>query len=188
MGGEIMLKMNRWLFFYNNVGIIIGLLTLSGCATQSVTMIQQPFEYDKYRTVQITPCVNRTDYKGTHDLATEATRTFNNKVRESGVFEIVPDAKFVLTCDIERFEEGSALKRWAMEGGATQAQVVVMVWQKPDDRLLGTFRAEASVKFGGLYTIGADHYIFGAAFNDIVKQLKSWVQANEPRGPVGSVK
>jgi hypothetical protein len=151
-------------------------------------MIQQPFEFDRHRTVQITPCIDRTDYKGTHDLATEATRTFTNKVRESGLFEIVPDAKFVLTCDIERFEEGSAVKRWAMEGGATLAQVVVMVWQKPDDKVLGTFRAEASVKFGGLYTIGADHYIFGVAFSNIIKQLKAWVKGDEPGKPEGSVK
>lgn len=168
---------------------IILILFLMGCATQSATMIQQPFESDKYRIVQITPCVNRTDYKGTHDLPTEATRTFTDKVRESGLFEIAPDAKLVLTCDIERFEEGSAVKRWVMEGwGATQAQVVVMVWQKPDDKVLATFRTEAAVKSGGLYTIGADHYIFGAAFDDIVKQLKAWIKGNEPGKSVGSVK
>ena len=183
-----MLKMVRWLFLYL-IGIVTGLLVLSGCATQSATMIQQPFESDKYRTVQITPCVNRTDYKGTHDLAAEATRSFTNKVKESGLFEIVPDAKFVLTCDIERFEEGSAVKRWVMEGwGATQAQVAVMVWQKPDDKVLATFRTEAAVKSGGLYTIGADHYIFGAAFSDIIKQLKAWVKGDEPGKPEGSVK
>ncbi len=168
--------------------LIILILFLTGCATQSATMVQQPFESDKYRTVQVTPCVNRTDYKGSHDLVTEATRTFTNKVRESGLFEITPDAKLVLTCDIERFEEGSAVKRWAMEGGATLAQVVVMVWQKPDDKVLATFRAEASVKFGGLYTIGADHYIFGVAFSDIIKQLKVWVKGNDPEKSVGSVK
>lgn len=174
---------------YHVIVIVMGLMVLSGCATQSATMIQEPLEYDKYRTVQITPCVNRTDYKGTHDLATEATRTFSHKVRESGLFEIVPDAKLVLTCDIERFEEGSAAKRWIMQGwGATQAQVVVMVWQKPDDKVLATFRTEAAVKSGGLYTIGADHYIFAAAFDDIVKQLKAWVKGHEPGKPVGSEK
>lgn len=168
---------------------IILILSLTGCATQSATMIQQPFESDKYRIVQITPCVNRTDYKGTHDLESEATRTFANKVRESGLFEIAPDAKLVLTCDIERFEEGSAVKRWVMAGwGATQAQVVVMVWQKPDDKVLATFRTEAVVESGGFYTIGADHYIFGAAFSDIIKQLKAWVKGDEPGKPVGSVK
>ncbi len=109
-----MLKMGRRLFLYHIMDIVIGLLVLSGCATQSATMIQQPFESDKYRTVQITPCVDRTDYRGNHDLATESTRTFTNKVRESGLFEIVPDAKFVLTCDIERFKEGSAVKWWVM--------------------------------------------------------------------------
>jgi len=182
MGDELMLKIGRWLFLYHIIGIVTGLLALSGCTTQSATMIQQPFESDKYRTVQITRCVNRTDYMGTHDLESEATRTFTNKVRESGLFKIVPDAKVVLTCDIERFEEGSAVKRWLMEGGATQAQVVVMVWEKPDDKVLATFRTEAEVKTGGLYTIGADHYIFGAAFNDIIKQLKAWIKGNELGG------
>jgi hypothetical protein len=184
MRAEIMLGTLRRLFSYHAMGIVTGLVIISGCTTQSATIIQQPFESDKRRTLHIMGCVNRTDYKGSHDLVTEATRTFTQKVRDSGLFEIAPDARLVLTCDIERFEEGSALKRWAMDGGATQAQVVVIVWQKPDDKLLATFRAEASVKFGGLYTIGADHYIFGAAFTDIVKQLKAWVQANEPRGSV----
>ena len=184
-----MFKIVRKLFLCHVMSIVLGLPVLCGCATQSATMIQQPLEHDKYRTVQITPCVNRTDYKGSHDLATEATRSFTDKVTESGLFEIAPEAKLVLTCDIERFEEGSAVKRWAMPGsGATQAQVVVMIWKKPDDTVLATFRTEAAVKSGGFYTIGADHYIFGAAFNDIVKQLKVWVQANEPRKPVGSVK
>jgi hypothetical protein len=164
-------------------------LFLAGCATQSATMIRQPFESDKYRKVQIMPCINRTDYKGTHDLATEATRTFANKVRESGLFEIALDAKLIMTCDIERFEEGSAVKRWVMDGwGATQAQVVVMVWQKPDDKVLATFRSEAAVRSGGLYTIGADYYIFGAAFSDIIKQLKAWVKGDEPGKHEGSVK
>lgn len=183
-----MFKILEKLFSYCALGILVGLLVLSGCATQSATIIQQPFESGKYRRVQLTPCVNRTDYKGSHDLATEATRTFTDKMRDSGRFEIAPGAKLVLTCDIERFEEGSALKRWAMEGGATQAQVVVMVWQKPDDKVLATFRTEASVKSGGLYTIGADHYIFGAAFNDIIKQLKAWVKGDEPAKLEGSVK
>jgi len=186
-----MLKIIKKLFLHYAMGIAMGLLVLSGCATQSATVIRQPFEFDKHRTIHIMECVNRTDYKGSHDLATEATRTFTDKVRDSGLFEIAPDAKLVLTCDIERFEEGSAVKRWVwvMDGwGATQAQVVVMVWEKPDDTVLATFRTEAAVKSGGLYTIGADHYIFGAPFNDIVKQLKAWVQVNEPGKPVGSVK
>ncbi len=184
-----MFKMVSRLFLYHAMGIVMGLPVLCGCTTQSASVIQQPFEFDKHRTIHIMECVNRTDYKGSHDLATEATRTFTDKVRDSGLFEITPDAKLVLTCDIERFEEGSAAKRWVMPGwGATQAQVVVMIWQKPDDTVLATFRTEAAVKSGGFYTIGADHYIFGAAFNDIVEQLKTWVKANEAGKPVGSVK
>jgi hypothetical protein len=146
-----------------------------GCVTQSATQIQKPFEPVEHRTVYIEACINRTDYRGAHDLAAEATLVLTEKVKESGLFEITPDAKLVLTCDIVRFAEGSALKRWLMPGwGATQAEVVVMVWDKQGGKVLASFRSEAAVKSGGLYTVGADQYIFAAAFDDILKEMKAW--------------
>jgi len=91
------------------------------------------------------------------------------------------DAPLALTCDIERFTEGSALKRWVMPGwGATQAAISVMVWEKPGDNVLATFRSQSSVSIGGLYTIGADQYILGVAFDDIVKQMEVWAKGASP--------
>jgi len=43
-----MFKMVKRLFWYHVVGVVMGLLVLSSCATESATTIQQPFEYDKY--------------------------------------------------------------------------------------------------------------------------------------------
>jgi hypothetical protein len=156
--------------------LFLTISVLSGCATQRTVQIQEPFKPTNRREVYIESCVNRSDFKGSRDIAAEATRVFEEKLKDAGLFELTADASLVLTCDIERFAEGSALKRWTMPGwGATQAQVVVVVWEKPGYKVLASFRSEATVKSGGLYTVGADRYIFGVAFDDIVRQLKAWV-------------
>jgi hypothetical protein len=165
----------------NMACVFFNLVLFCGCVTQSATQIHKPLGSVEHRTVCIEECVNRTEYKGKHDLAAEATRALTEKVRESGIFEVSPDAELVLTCDIVRFAEGSALKRWIMPGwGATQAEVVVMVWKKAGQKVLATFRSEASVGSGGLYTVAADQYIFAAAFDDILKNLKAWASGAAP--------
>jgi len=178
-------------FFARKIGYLLAFACIGffGCTTVSTVDIQQSFETTKQRKIRIEPCTNRTDYQGSRDLAGEATRTLTEKIQQSGLFEITPDAQLLLTCDVERFEEGSAAKRWLMPGwGATQAEVVVMVWEKPEDKILASFRSEAAVKSGGLYTIGADQYIFGAAFDDILKQMKSWTSGSPPEKSVESAK
>jgi hypothetical protein len=154
---------------------------LLGCTTVSTMQVQQPLQKPQQNQIRIERCINRTDYHGAHDLESEATRTLTEKLQESGLFEVVTDAPYVLTCDIERFAEGSAAKRWLVPGwGATQAEVVVMVWEKSGDKVLASFRSETAVKAGGLYTVGADQYILSAVFDDIIKQLSTWVHGVEP--------
>lgn len=159
--------------------------TLLGCATQSAMQIQQPFIATKHGAVRIEPCQDRTDSSGTRDLAEEATRLLTEKVKATKLFEIAADAPLVLTCDIERFAEGSALKRWLWPGwGATQAGVAVLVWEKPGEKVLATLRSQSSVQAGGLFTIGADQYILSVALDDIVKQLEAWATgASAEKGP-----
>lgn len=161
--------------------LLLTLASFSGCTTYSSVQVQEPLEHRKHYQVRIEGCVNRTDFQGSRDIAAEATRTLLKKIDDSGLFQITPDAQYVLTCDIERFQEGSAFKRWLAPGyGATQAEVVVMVWELPAQKVLATFRSEARVQAGGLYTIGADKYILGAAFDDIIRQLKAWVTGENP--------
>jgi len=184
------LEMSRKVFhrvsFFSLVLICFG---VSGCVTQSAVQIQQAFEATDQYKIRIESCVNRTEYHGSHDLEGEATRVLTDKVKESGLFEVTPDAQLVMTCDIERFAEGSATKRWIMPGwGATQAEVVVMVWDKKDEKVLATFRNEAAVKAGGFYTIGADQYIFGAAFDDVLKQIRAWMLGSKTGKPGEPVK
>ncbi|MEE9123905.1 MAG: hypothetical protein V3U14_05325 [candidate division NC10 bacterium] len=177
MGSNATTRWIQWGIGHRSI-VLCVLLTgtaIQGCATQSAHQIQEPFVTSKHRAVSIEPCEDRTGFAGRRDLAREATRTLTEKVRDSELFTITTEALLVLTCDIERFAEGSALKRWVLPGwGATQARVVVMVWETPGDKVMATLRSQSSVRSGGLYTIGADQYILGVAFDDIVEQLERW--------------
>ena len=170
---------SRW--FILSAALLPGIVLL-GCATQSATQVQQPFEPVQHREIRIEPCVDRTGFTGGRDLTREATRALTEKIEATRLFEITPEARLVVTCDLERFTEGSALKRWIMPGwGSTLAAIAVMVWEKPGDHILATFRSQSSVKEGGLYTVGADQYILTVAFNEIVDQLRAWATEGHHR-------
>ena len=174
---------NRTTGLRSLLAVVLSAGIVASCATQSVTQTQEPLAAGEPRVVRIEPCEDRTGFSGGRDLKGEATRTFVEKVKAAKLFEVTTDASLVLTCDIERFAEGSALKRWVMPGwGPTQAAVSVMVWKKPEEKVLATFRSQSSVSAGGLYTIGADQYILGVAFDDIVKQLGEWAKGATPEG------
>ena len=148
------------------VFVLIGLMLMS-CTTERTVQIQAPFEPIHPPRVSIESCVDRSGFKGSRDIGAEATNIFTRKLADADLFEITPNAPLCLTCDIEQFKVGSALKRWVMPGwGATQARVAVMVWEKTEEKVLATFRSVSSVKSGGLYTLGAEHYILGVAFDD----------------------
>ncbi len=164
------------------LGGLLGGVLVGGCATQSATQIQQPFVAAKHRAVRIEACEDRTGFKGNRDLKEEATRSLTDKLKTSTLFDITADASLVLTCDIEHFAEGSAFKRWLWPGwGPTQVAVAVTVWEKPGDKVLASFRSQSSVEAGGLFTVGADQYIFGVAFDDIIRQLEAWASGPGPK-------
>jgi Domain of unknown function (DUF4410) len=154
----------------------------SGCATEQASRVEAPYVPDRDQTVRVVRCEDRTGTQTGRDLAREATQHLVEKLQDAKLFQVADDAPLVLTCDIERFEEGSALKRWLMPGwGATQADIAVMAWRQPGDQILATFRSHAHVDAGGLYTIGADRYILSVALDDIVGQLRQWRAGTPPQ-------
>ncbi len=158
----------------------VALLTW-GCVTQSASILPQGSAAPADRVVQVQPCQDRSGFTD-RNLGAETTRALIEKVRASRLFGVREAAPLSLTCDIEKFEEGSALKRWVWPTwGATIAQVAVSVWEQPGDRVLATFRGQASVRAGGLYTVGADQYILGVAVDEIVAQMRAWVS-----GPIAA--
>ena len=174
-----LLHTNRWIL---RCLLLSTLLILLSCATQSANQYLKPFIADKYKTIRIEPCIDRTGLAGTRDLGTEATQSLHEEISESGLFEIRPDGELMLSCDIERFAEGSALKRWLWPGwGATKAKITVLVWKQSSQTVLAILSSVATVESGGLYTIGADRYIIGVAMKDIVEKIKLWSQGKKDK-------
>ena len=125
--------------------------------------------------VQLEPCVDRTDGIAGRDLAQEATEALRASLLTSKSIRIAADGQYKLTCDVERYVEGSAAKRWAMPGwGATVAGLAVAVWDEKIHNILTTVRSQASVSAGGLYTVDAEQTILRIASDDAVKKLLAW--------------
>ncbi len=161
--------------------VLSASILLAGCETQSAAVIHEPGKPPAERVVRVDPCLDRTGFKGGRDLGTEATEALISKVRGGGVFEVKAEAPLMLTCDIERFAAGSAVKRWLLPGwGQTQAGLTVMLWKMPEQEVLATFKNLSAVRGGGLFTIGADQYILDVAIGDIVGQLEAWVKGERP--------
>lgn len=157
--------------------ILAALISLLSCATQSADQYLKPIDVGKYKTIRIEPCTDRTGLSGSRDIAIEATESVKEKISGSGLFTINPNSELMLTCDVERFVEGSAFKRWLWPGwGATKAKITVMVWEGSSQTVLAILSSVAKVESGGLYTIGADQYIIGVAVADIVEKLNKWTQ------------
>jgi hypothetical protein len=162
----------KWII---NCLLLAGLVYLTSCATGSAPQYLKSFDASKYKTTRIDTCIDRTGLGGTRDLSAEATQSLRERILESELFEVRSDGELMLTCDIERFVEGSALKRWLWPGwGATKAKITVTVWEYSTQTVLAILSSVATVESGGLYTIGADQYIIGVAIDDIVTQLQTW--------------
>ena len=100
---------------------------LFGCTTASTVQVQQPFESGAQRKICIEPCANRADYHGEHDLASEATRALTDKLKKSGLFEIVPNAQLVMTCDVEHFQK-EVLRNGGLCQGGVQRRRKLWLW------------------------------------------------------------
>jgi len=163
------------------LGLLGGVVLLWGCETQSAAVVKAPFSPARYRAVKIEPCQDLTGFAGTRNMKEEGTRILTEKVKAMNLFEISTDAPLVLTCDIESFAEGSAVRRWFLpfaHQGDTHATVAVIVWESPGDKMLALMRSRSSVESGGLYTTRADQYILDVAFNDIIKQMEAWTKGS----------
>jgi hypothetical protein len=157
--------------------LLLAIVGLTSCATQSACQYLKTFEASKYKTIKVEDCVDRTTNPTTRDIAGEATKNLLEKISELGLFEITSDGELVLICDVERFAEGSAFKRWLMLGwGTTKAKITVMISEKASQSVMTILSTVASVESGGLYTQGADRYIIGVVMDDIVTQIKNMPQ------------
>ncbi|AJG19141.1 DUF4410 domain-containing protein [Cupriavidus basilensis] len=156
---------------------LTGLFALEGCASylaakESVSDLHPVAGMSGRMPLQVQACVDRTGYAG-RDLGREATEALTAKLKEAAGFELEPDGRYVLTCDISAFEEGSAFKRWLLPSwGTTSGQVAVMITDSATGETIALVRGRATVQAGGLYSVGADKIILASAIDDVVRQLR----------------
>jgi hypothetical protein len=179
--GQAMTVMSRADSPKNCIAVLAACL-LAGCASQ---WTQRQSSEDVHaappgqgvNAVEIEPCVDRTNGVANRDIGKDATKALRESIAASKVFYVREDAPHRLTCDVERYVEGSATQRWLLPGsGGTVADVAVSVWDAKTGAMLITERSQAAVKSGGLYTVGAEETILRAAFDDSVKKLAAWAQ------------
>ncbi len=154
-----------------------ALLAAAGCASELATKESIPDLHPVAVTggrlqMNVQPCINRTGYT-TRDLGKEATEALIEKIGATTELEISATGRYIVTCDILTFVEGSAFKRWVAPGwGATTSQVAVMVTDSSTRETVAIVRGQATVSGGGLYSAGADQIILASALDDVVKQLR----------------
>lgn len=130
--------------------------------------------------MKVEPCTDRTGHAA-RDLSREATDALLEKLRSAGEFDVRDDGRYVLSCDISAFVEGSALQRWLLPGwGATSSQVAVMVRDSKTGETTAIVRGKATVAVGGFYTVDADRIILASALDDVVRQLRELVAGAAP--------
>lgn len=156
---------------------VAGVLVLAGCASdwaqkESLSDLRPVgIAYGRLQ-LKVQPCIDRTGY-ATRDLSNEATDALIQRLRAAAEFEVRADGRYVVSCDISAFVEGSALKRWLLPGwGATWGQVAVMVIDSKTGETIAIVRGNAVVGAGGLYSVDADQIILASALDDIVSQLR----------------
>jgi hypothetical protein len=157
--------------------IVAVMCSIGACMTEGNLRTERAYSAERHRTVSVEPCRSRSEGLSA-EVEQRATEALRARLAESGVFQVVSDGGVIASCDLELFDEGSAIKRWIWPGwGPTLAQVAVTLWEQPGDHELVSVRGKAAVREGGLYTVGADRYILSTAMDEVVDQLVEWTRA-----------
>jgi len=162
-------------FFIRTACGFLFFLCLSGCETSHVaTEITNRSELSFPILITVQTCIDRTETQVT-DLGAQATETFKKELNTTKEFSVVSNGRYVLNCEVTSFLPGNAVKRWVLPGwGATVGQVAAMIQDSKTGEILIILEGNATVRSGGLDTVGAWSYIVPTAVKDIVRQLQSW--------------
>lgn len=80
---------------------------------------------------------------------------------------------FVLNLDVTDFRPGDPFKRWVVPGwGCTVLAIKGGLWEQDGRKLVAEIDHQRSVAAGGLFTIGAEHYILNDVAHDLASDLK----------------
>ena len=158
--------------------LVLMLGAFVGCAGPMSEPVQQPFSAAKHRAIRLQSCADQSADRGNWDLAAEATRALTERVSATNHFEIAVEPGLVFSCNVEGVVDRNSFQRGpALFGNPSEVRVTVIVWEKPGDRIIATFRGFAVLSRGSINTIDAPRRLVAAAMEDVVTQLDTWVKA-----------
>jgi len=159
--------------------LVLTLGAFVGCAGPMSEPVQQPFSAAKHRMIRIQSCADQSADRGIWDVAAEATRALMEKVAATQHFEIAAEPALVFSCNVEGVVDRSSFQRGAaLFGDLSEVRVTVIVWERPGDRIIATFRGFAALPRGSMDTIDATRRLAAAAMNDVANQLEAWVKGS----------
>ncbi len=159
--------------------LVLMLGAFASCAGPMSEPAQQPFSAAKHRMIRIQSCADQSADRGNWDLAAEATRALTERVSATRHFEIAVEPGLLFSCNVEGVVDRNSFQRGpALFGNPSEVRVTVIVWEKPGDRIIATFRGFAVLPRGSIDTIDATRRLVAAAMNDVANQLETWVKAS----------
>jgi hypothetical protein len=185
-GGNNEISTSATIWGFARRSLIFPLVLMLGefvaCAGPMSERVQQPFSAAKHRMIRIHSCADQSADRGNWDLAAEATRALTERVSATRHFEIAAEPGLVFSCNVEGVVDRNSFQRGpALFGNPSEVRVTVILWEKPGDRIIATFRGFAVLPRGSIDTIDATRRLVAAAMNDVANQLETWVKASSER-------
>jgi hypothetical protein len=159
--------------------LVLLLGAFMGCAGSMSEPAQQPFSAAKHRLIRLQSCVDQSANRGNWNLAAEATEALMERVAATRHFETAAEPGLVFSCDTEGVVDRYSMQRGsALFWNLSEVRVTVILWEKPGDGIIATFRGFAALPPGSLDTLDATRRLVAAAMDDVASQLETWVKAS----------
>ena len=159
--------------------IIAAAALLTACESVpegSPTWVRENAKLDEYRMVKVEDVLNESGNDAAEKVTVKLTGYLKAGLGEKG-FVIANDDEseskvLVVRTRLIAFEAGSALARWAAPGaGKTQCTLQTTLLDSQTNQKLADFISDPVVAGGGLFSIGAEHWIQKSCAGDIVEQV-----------------
>lgn len=158
-------------------------IVVVGCGSivksKPITRITEGVLFTKYQAFEVEPVTNETGKTFNFDVTDNLTRHIKSALEDLG-YTVTnrPDLLqnvLVIKSSLIAFEPGSAFKRWLgapiVPAGKTQATIKTSLIDKQNGDVIGDIVSAEAVSGGGLYTIGADKWIFEVIAKGVVNEI-----------------
>jgi uncharacterized lipoprotein YajG len=155
--------------------VCLGLLLTQGCVNPAKTKIVSGALPRPGAKVVVGTSTNQTGQQFGFNIETEFRTDLEKQLAQLELLapRSPAESDFLLNVNITDYRPGSAFERWVVPGwGSTVLTVRGDLLELDSRKVAAQIEDQRSVAAGGLYTIGAEHYIFNNVARDLAKDLR----------------